>query len=299
MLFESLENRRLMSVSLNVATGLLTVQGKDDWMNTDAISATVSADKLKVNDNGVVHNFPLNLVKKISVFAKKGADSVIIDPSVTLPTLIDSGAAHPSGAAGDFIQGGSGKDRILIQGNFSTAKGGGNADTLENYGGYNSFNGEAGNDRLVNTHGGTSESSWNGGGGVDTMDYSAHTENMVLRNGVVGWYYPDTSPPIVAGPGADSVANCENFFAGKGDDFIYGTAANNVLMGGAGNDVIRGGDGNDSIYGGTGEDALFGEAGNDTLYAKDGAKDFLSGGLGSDTGHKDAIDIINSVETVS
>lgn len=299
MLFESLEDRRLMSVSLNVASGLLTVQGKDDWMNTDVITAKVQAGQLKVNDNGIVHSFPVASVKKIAIYARKGADTVKLDATVNIPSFIDSGAGHPAGGTGDYIQGGSGKDTILLKSSFSTAYGGGNADVLENHGGYNKFYGEAGNDRLVNKHGGTSESGWDGGSGVDTMDYSAHTENMVLRNGVVGWYYPDTTPPVVAGPGADSVANCENFFAGKGDDYIYGTSAANILKGNAGNDVIRGGDGNDAIYGGTGEDALFGEAGNDSLFSKDGIKDFLSGGSGTDSGNKDAIDIINSVEVVS
>jgi hypothetical protein len=41
---------------------------------------------------------------------------------------------------------------------------------------------------------------------------------------------------------------------------------------------------------------MFGEDGDDTLLARDGVADFLSGGFGTDTGQKDAIDTTNGVE---
>jgi hypothetical protein len=49
-MFDTLEPRRLMSVSLNPATGILTATGTP---NDDSISMSVSGGMLRVVDNGV------------------------------------------------------------------------------------------------------------------------------------------------------------------------------------------------------------------------------------------------------
>ncbi|MCC5624969.1 calcium-binding protein [Nostoc sp. CHAB 5715] len=75
-----------------------------------------------------------------------------------------------------------------------------------------------------------------------------------------------------------------------GNDFLFGTGANDVIRGQAGNDVIYGnggtdylqGDaGNDSLYGASGADYIDGGADNDVLYGN-GGKDILIGGAGND-----------------
>jgi Ca2+-binding RTX toxin-like protein len=296
MLFESLENRRLMSVSLSAA-GVLTVTGKNDInpVNADAINIYASGTNLKVNDNGVLSTFQLSKVKSLVVNLRAGADQLKIDPNVTLPSTIDSGSGGTT--SGDNIQGGSGPDLIYVRSSFGVAKGGGGNDNLQNFGGINLLYGENGNDTLISKRTTTSDSRYEGGNGTDTIDYTMATINMVLRNGQSGEYIAGTTPPVVNGASLpDGVLTMENFYSGSGNDFVYGTAGNNIIRSGAGKDQVRAGAGNDTVNGGTGEDALYGEDGNDTFYSKDNTKDFLSGGIGTDKANKDAIDILNSVE---
>ena len=70
--------------------------------------------------------------------------------------------------------------------------------------------------------------------------------------------------------------------AGSGNDTIYGYGGNDVIFAGRGNDRVDAGAGNDVINGGDGADALYGGAGGDRIWAKDGARDRVGGGIGSD-----------------
>ncbi len=67
----------------------------------------------------------------------------------------------------------------------------------------------------------------------------------------------------------------------NGDDVLYGTPGNDVIVAGDGSDVVYGGGGNDIICGGTGNDNLYGEAGNDSIWAGTG-NDNVRGGTGDD-----------------
>lgn len=293
MLLETLESRQLLSASLNAA-GLLTVQGTN---NADSINVSVANGKVKLVDNGVTTLYNAASVKKIAVYAKNGADSVVISTTVALPTYIDTGLGHPSGGAGDYVQGGNGPDTVDVRGNFASVNTQGGNDIINNFGGFNSIQGNTGNDYIAVKFGGPSDSTYNGGNGNDTLDYSAATIGLVIQNGQSGKYFSNTGiPPTIDGSNADSTSQFENFLGGKGNDFIIGTASSNLLKGNGGDDNIRGMGGNDLIYGGSGKDALFGDDGDDQLYANDGEKDFLSGGIGLDKASKDALDVLNSVE---
>ncbi len=68
----------------------------------------------------------------------------------------------------------------------------------------------------------------------------------------------------------------------RGRDVICGLGGNDTIIGGAGADVIYGGPGADILVGGAGNDVLRGGAGNDTLRARDGRRDIVEGGRGSD-----------------
>src|SRR4051794_18112101 len=72
-MFESLENRQLMSVSLS--SGVLTVTGTDA---ADRIEIARRADKgaIQVELNGVEKRFALSSVTKVQIFAKGGSDWV-------------------------------------------------------------------------------------------------------------------------------------------------------------------------------------------------------------------------------
>ena len=82
-----------------------------------------------------------------------------------------------------------------------------------------------------------------------------------------------------------------------GRDVICGLGGNDVIVGRGGNDTIYGGPGNDTLDGGAGNDVLRGGAGNDTLRARDGRRDVVEGGRGTDTATADRIiDRLLSIE---
>ena len=83
----------------------------------------------------------------------------------------------------------------------------------------------------------------------------------------------------IGGSGADT------FSAGDLDDF---------LLGDQGNDVLDGGAGNDEIHGGAGADTQRGGEGNDKLMARDGEKDTIECGPGTDTAIVDTTDVVDA-----
>ena len=95
---------------------------------------------------------------------------------------------------------------------------------------------------------------------------------------------------IYAGPGNDRVEG------GGGADLVEGGAGRDLLLGGSGDDVLRGGDGNDELLGGTGRDRLAGGGGSDSIAARDGVRDVVDGGPGSDAAATDLVDRRISIE---
>jgi Ca2+-binding RTX toxin-like protein len=324
MMIDTLESRRLMSVSLNGTTHLLTVTGTS---NDDVISVKVVGSVLTVTDNGVKKSFATGNVAKVKVLGNAGADKITLDASVFKPSEIDTGTGGVSGG-GDTVQGGSGKDLIQLRSDFSIVHGGAGDDTVNVFSGANGVTGDAGNDAVVvKLTSGPRENGFNGGTGIDRIDYSTSTQNMVIRNGSTGRYSGFSNTiPVVDGASADGVSGFENLFGGSGDDYILGTDGNNILRGNGGNDYAYGYKGNDKLFGGAGSDRLYGnegndflqgDAGNDFLYGgagndsmfgndgddsfsdKDGAKDYMDGGANEDASISDAIDVLNSVEFVN
>jgi len=103
----------------------------------------------------------------------------------------------------------------------------------------------------------------NGGGGIDTIEYSFIGSGVVvnLSTGLAS-----------GGAGNDVILKVENIIGSIFDDSLIGNNGNNTLNGGNGNDILNGGNGNDN---------LFGEQGNDLLTGGKG-KDILTGGEGID-----------------
>src|SRR5688572_12558128 len=89
MLLEHLESRRLLSVSLNASTGLLTVLGSDS--RNDVITMSVTNGVMKVVDNGRSYSFTATKVKKIYADAKRGADRIQLGDSVKAPATLLAG----------------------------------------------------------------------------------------------------------------------------------------------------------------------------------------------------------------
>ncbi len=68
---------------------------------------------------------------------------------------------------------------------------------------------------------------------------------------------------------------------GRGHDFLYGVASDDILIGGAGNDYLYGSAGNDWLEGGSGADRLMGAEGDDQLIGGSG-RDWFNGSGGVD-----------------
>ena len=83
-------------------------------------------------------------------------------------------------------------------------------------------------------------------------------------------------------------------------DVLRGLGGNDTLRGNGGADKLFGGAGNDTINGGAGADLIDGGAGNDRITARDGQRDTVHCGTGTDTVTADKTDTISrDCETVT
>jgi List-Bact-rpt repeat protein/hemolysin type calcium-binding protein len=83
------------------------------------------------------------------------------------------------------------------------------------------------------------------------------------------------------------------------NDRLSGKAGNDSLYGGAGTDTLIGGPGADRLTGGKGKDVLLAGAGNDVIAARDGLRDSIVCGPGTDRVTRDKIDAISACELVA
>lgn len=133
--------------------------------------------------------------------------------------------------------------------------------------GADNVTGGALNDRFVMTTPDLFVDHINGGGGEDTIDYSAAQTglNINLGSGSVSEelsLFGSLLPPVQVT--VAEVTNVEDVVGTRFNDTITGSAAANRLDGGAGNDVIHAGAGDDTLIGGTGHNTLDGGSGFDT-----------------------------------
>ena len=102
--------------------------------------------------------------------------------------------------------------------------------------------------------------------------------------------------PCVGTNGADRLKGTDaknEIRALRGPDYIAGTQRADDLYGNRGNDEVRAGNGRDRVFGGRGRDQLYGGGGNDTMNTRDGYKDNVNCGLGTDTAYVDRRDRVN------
>jgi hypothetical protein len=107
--------------------------------------------------------------------------------------------------------------------------------------------GGSGNDTFAFDNGGSLAGKLDGGGGVNTLDYSAFVGDvavvmrLALATGVSG-----------------GIADVQNVTGSQGNDLLVGDANPNVLVGGTGRNVVIGGGGSDQVTGGGGDNLLIG-----------------------------------------
>ncbi|MBM3982861.1 MAG: calcium-binding protein [Planctomycetes bacterium] len=315
----TLEAREVPAVLAVFNTDALVVLG--DSAANNIVVAADSAGTLQVTNNGAavaissISGTPNRAnLKSITVDARGGNDSVVIDRSVN---VLDANGKLAASANGTLL-GGAGNDtiRVLsggfvggviggpIVGNFAMFGGGGD-DFLDSGFGNDALFGGDGNDTMRWLPG-TLIDTFDGGEGVDTAVVVGNTTPIPdvttpdpndTSNG--DSFRLDADPttggalfrrtnliPFSIGITATEVVALQT---GGGDDRITvtalaGTGVRSVVMdGGDGNDVLDGSAANVALVlsGGAGDDVLWGGARNDVLSGGAG-NDALSGGKGWD-----------------
>ena len=117
------------------------------------------------------------------------------------------------------------------------------------------------------------------------------TNATIAQHHGTGTIVDDDPPCTIMGTAG---ANVLRGTAGR--DVICGLGGNDVLSGLGGNDVLIGGPGSDRLNGGGGADSLRGGGGADVLLARDGVRDVVNGGAGTDRARVDGTDRVRLVE---
>jgi hypothetical protein len=171
----------------------------------------------------------------------------------------------------DLIEGGEGDDHIDGGADDDVMFGDAGDDTLLGGLGNDVIKGNAGDDTIVVTSTADGRDSYDGGAGIDTLDFSALSQavNLTLK---------DSGAATFA---TDSIENIENVIGGSANDKLTGGALDNMLFGNGGDDTLKGGAGDDTLDGGAGNDNLDGGANDDQLAGGEGG-DTLKGAAGND-----------------
>jgi Ca2+-binding RTX toxin-like protein len=136
--FESLESRRLLSVSLE--DGVLTVTGTED---ADQLGLGRNQTQIVVNDNGTTSTWNPTEVTSIVVLGLGGNDQIAVRAAMGRPVTLDGGEGN------EAIHGGAGRERILGGAGNDRLAGGGGGDILEGGDDNDFISGGAGQDRML------------------------------------------------------------------------------------------------------------------------------------------------------
>ena len=223
-----------------------------------------------------------------------------------------------SGSGGDRIEARGGDDELIGGSEVDRLFGEAGKDKLTGGQGNNVLSGGDGDDRFIESTGWVGNDGYDGGAGLDTVDYTARTVRVAIDNdGVAGDDGQDTNGDGITEEKDRIGTDVEGLTGGKGNDRITsaraikedtcatlnGGAGDDLLLGGPGDarDVMFGGDGNDALWGGDGTDFLIGGPGSDGEHGQDGDDRFVQGGFHngcnsygwSDTTGSDGIDTLD------
>lgn len=166
-MFETLESRRLMSVSLSHA-GTLSIVGTQA---NDTVDLRRDAGTLTVTVNGERHEFNYADVKRVKARLLGGNDSFVTHGSasarrITRPMTIEAGTGR------DHVTGGLGNDVISGQG--------GN-DDINGNDGNDLISGDAGDDHI---RGGLGDDLLTGGSGKDRIEAFSPTSTLMYGDDI-------------------------------------------------------------------------------------------------------------------
>ena len=234
--------------------------------------------------------------------ATMGTDTLFAIANVTGGA---SGDSLTGEAGANVLIGGDGDDTLAgLRGN-DTLDGGTGADSLDystadagitlNLASLAAQNtGGAGTDTVLNAEnavgspfgdvlaGTVGDNTLDGGGGIDTADYSATTLGVAVDLGAAGAQDTGTA-------GIDTLVAFESLTGGSGRDVLTGGPGANTISGGAGNDTLHATAGGDALDGGTGSDTV------DYSGRPPGANVNLTTGMATSSG---ATDLLTTLENV-
>lgn len=225
----------------------------------DAIQASVTINSqtsltaLNINDQGSTTGHAYTLTS--TTLSRSGAALITYDPVTSLTINAGSGddsLTVVSTAPGTPVtfNGDGGNNTVTGPNVASTFNiGSPNGGTVGNvtFGSVQNLTGGSANDTFAFRTGGSLAGNINGGGGSNTLDYSAYVGN-------IGVIMPLAKAGLVAG----SIAGIQNVRGSIGNDLLVGDANANLLVGGTGRNLIIGGGGPDQITGGGGDNILIG-----------------------------------------
>jgi hypothetical protein len=261
--FETMETRRLLS-TVQVADGVLIIDADPHTASNIIVDLHAPHGRIRGFCAGVEATFSADEVKAVRITGSDGDDSVFIDPSLKLPTLIKTGEGN------DTVRGGGGVDTVDAGPGNDTVYGGRGDDRLSGGDGADCINGNAGNDVI---DGGADDDRLYGQDGDDTI-------------------YGGEGFDLLAGMGGD-----DKLYGGAGEDWVFGNAGHDQLYGGEGDDHIQGQAGDDELVGGEGVDVVRGGVGKNKVRTENdngpqpaanltdapGVADPRSGNVGSET----------------
>jgi Ca2+-binding RTX toxin-like protein len=214
------------------------------------------------------------------------------DNLVSIERLVGTASADAltGGGAGERLDGFRGDDRV---------DGGGGNDTLIGGQGLDALSGADGNDVFASLSAEDGRDVFQGGAGVDRVDYAARRRG----NGVVA--QPDGRPRSGERPGGglaftDPLPSLVTLISGENDliqtdvENLRGTSFADVLAAPLGGGRLEGLAGTDVLAGGPGGDDLQGGAGFDRILSRDVRNDAIACGSETDRVHADASDRPNA-----
>lgn len=292
-----------------------TVDGNSVEGNGNAspgVEGSGAADSVTVSITGPVQSITIyhDNGDSASVAGTVGISDISFDLAVCDPDPVDGTDGDDVMLPGyvdaqdDTIDGADGDD--------DTVYGYGGNDVIAGGEGSNTLFGGSGDDVFI---GGAGSDQFHGGSGQDNLDYSnsdaavtvnlstqelsgGDADNDYILSGIDGAIGSDFDDTLIGfdeeNSGADDRFTNE-FFGGKGDDYIDGKGGADRLYGGDDDDEIYGGAGADTIDGGAGVDAISAGADADRIIvtsAADGIGDMVDGGTEGDD--NDVLDLTNA-----
>lgn len=233
--------------SLNRIDGPLTVHGdangtrlsiSDDAAATVGRSYSLAANSLSWG-GATVPQVTYDGVDDLALTGGGGNDAFTVQALPAAPALIDGGA-------GDDTLTGPNLSNSWEIGSLVAGRDG----VLDHSLGFVSVRdlvGNAGNDVFAFVNNGSLAGRVDGGGGLNTLDYTADTRNLLVS------LLAGTADGV--GLGISAIRNVKG---GRGEDILVGNAENNRLEGGPGRDILIGREGEDTLLGGTEDDILIG-----------------------------------------